>query len=205
MASRQPASERERLHPTAFGIVLTLGAAGLAASCARPPNAPGSRAVPAAPSTAGIPDTPVAAPSVVADVLRLRMVHEADSTELSAITLDPRGAPVVGGGLNVERPGEHGAFVSKLEADGDPAWTASLQGNASVTGLVADPSGNVWVAGWYRGALDAARLSLASRGNDRDGFVAKLSPTGSVLTLARFGDGSYHAATAITIEPSGRT
>jgi ankyrin repeat protein len=139
----------------------------------------------------------------VADVLLLRTVREADFTELSAVAVDRHGAVIVGGGLNVERPGEHSAFVRKLGAGGEPVWTTSFRGHAAVTGLAADPNGNVWVSGWFRGAIQAAPLALASRGTDRDAFIAKLSPAGPVLSLAQLGDGSYYAAAALALGRSG--
>ncbi|MBN1605103.1 MAG: hypothetical protein JW940_00645 [Polyangiaceae bacterium] len=204
MVDRRRSSLARNGGPFLVGVLPALGTAGFLASCSRPPGATGTPTGPTAHAAAPGANGTAKPQSAVADVLLLRTVHEADFTELTAVGVDGQGAVIVGGGLNVERPGEHSAFVRKLDAGGDPVWTTLLNGHAGVTGLVVDADGSVWVSGWFRDKLEAAPHAAVSRGTGRDGFVVKLSPAGVVLSLARYGDGSYYAATAIALDRSGR-
>jgi len=78
-------------------------------------------------------------------------------------------------------------FLAKIDSSGGIAWTSYLGGEGGdlANALTVDHEGNILVAGstWsngFRGADDAA-----SGGSDV--FVAKVSPTGSLLWATRFG------------------
>jgi len=163
-----------------------LALTAVAVSCAHAPNAPAATHAHAAPpSECG---KLCRAQGVVADVLLLRVYREADFTELSAIAIDPSGAPSWRW-AHVERPGS----TARSYASSNRTASRSdhvLAGNASVTGLVTDPVGNVWVVGWFREHWTLRRSPLLRR--ERPDASLRSCHRRVRACLARFGDGAYY-------------
>ena len=80
---------------------------------------------------------------------------------------------------------DNDAFISKLDPSGNFVWAKSITALQSYYcypyGIVADKSGNVFVAGSWRGTADfnpgAGVYNMAAQGLT-DGFVLKLNPNG---------------------------
>jgi hypothetical protein len=82
---------------------------------------------------------------------------------------------------------------------------ASAYGDGQVqTGLAVsvDKSGNILLAGAFRGSITLGGTTLTSAGEE-DAFIAKLSPTGQVMWAQKFGDARNQSATAIGADADG--
>ena len=86
-------------------------------------------------------------------------------------------------------------------------WTQHLSASANEQHqqVVADSSGNVYTTGYFCSAtMTAGSVSLANAGApDCDGFVQKVSATGSVLWASRFGGTGQDFPTSIAVDGSG--
>jgi len=85
------------------------------------------------------------------------------------------------------------AFVAKLRADGELAWSRRLGDDPNplgvdqqITAVTVDGDGNVIVSGTFTGSIDFGGLVLTST-EALDLFVAKLDPAGELLWAHRFG------------------
>jgi hypothetical protein len=95
-----------------------------------------------------------------------------------------------------------GGFAAKLDGTGAHVFSTSFGATTSaqeVTGVAADPSGNVFVGGSFSGTLTAGATVLTSAGLG-DLFVARLDPAGTPVWALRAGDatdqlGAIHLAT----------
>lgn len=91
------------------------------------------------------------------------------------------------------------AFVAKLGASGTLAFSTYLGGAGADKGLAIDldPAGNPYVAGSTEsGNFPRAAAMDTSLGGTRDGFLAKLTPSGNALTFSTYlgGAGNDHIA-----------
>lgn len=101
------------------------------------------------------------------------------------------------------------AFVAKLDSTGSVlVYSTYLGGNGNDfgNGIVADLSGNAYVAGKTGSTNFPTKnpLQPASGGGDDDAFVAKLDPTGSALVYSTYLGGSFmDEARAIAVDAAG--
>ncbi|MDI1480678.1 hypothetical protein [Polyangium sp. y55x31] len=108
-----------------------------------------------------------------------------------AITTDPSGSVILGGSfggtvdlgsgvLQASSPLSADIFVAKFSPDGEPLWSRRFgEGNAlglSLDGLVAAPSGHVYMAGTVHGDIDFGAGVLEATHTGMDVFVVKLDP-----------------------------
>ncbi len=82
---------------------------------------------------------------------------------------------------------ETAVFVAKLNSLGVFEWATGIGGKDYdfVSGLVTDPTGNIYLTGYFRGMFKAGN-ELSSTG-DYDIFVSKLAPDGTPLWVKQFG------------------
>jgi uncharacterized protein (TIGR03437 family) len=136
-----------------------------------------------------------------------------------AIQLDAQGNVYVVGynneffqGVDALQPGlVSGGFVSKLDPTGATLLFSSLvgaagvgvNGNSSLTGLAVDAAGNIYVAGNMVGTTLPTTPGVVQpsyhggQGAYGDGLIAKIAPTGPVVTLAPAGQVEAFAAESI--------
>jgi hypothetical protein len=112
-----------------------------------------------------------------------------------------KGSVNFGGAMLTMPATTFGGFAAKLDAGGAHVFSTAF-GDATfaqeVTGVAADPSGNVFVAGSFAGTLTAGATTLTSVGMN-DLFVARLDPGGTPVWALRAGDaqnqlGAVHVA-----------
>jgi hypothetical protein len=104
--------------------------------------------------------------------------------------------------------GGEDAFIAKLNPEGSAFVYSSYLGGSGADrgfGIAADASGNAYVTGWT-GSIDfpVADAVQAASGGIEDVFVAKLNPTGSMLTYSTYlgGSGSDYGR-GIAVDTSG--
>ena len=106
--------------------------------------------------------------------------------------------------------GGQDVFLAKYDADGNVVW-AGRGGSAGAdagNGVATDPSGNVFMTGYYTGTMSfydsSSQLSntLAQYGG-QDVFLVKYNPYGQVLWGARTGSPGTDAATALATDATG--
>ncbi|MEP7123964.1 MAG: hypothetical protein ABJE95_23760 [Byssovorax sp.] len=101
-----------------------------------------------------------------------------------------KGTVNFGGASLTMPPTTFGGFAAKLDATGAHVFSTSFGATTNaqeVTGVAADLSGNVFVAGSFSGTLTAGSTVLTSAGVG-DLFVARLDPAGTAVWANRAGD-----------------
>ncbi|MDC0685707.1 SBBP repeat-containing protein [Sorangium atrum] len=90
------------------------------------------------------------------------------------------------------------------EATGAPRWSARFgaAGKDVGYGVAADASGNLYVAGWFTGAVDFGAGPLVSAGGE-DIFLIKLDPLGNVIWSNRFGTDTDERGGAVAVDAAG--
>jgi hypothetical protein len=115
--------------------------------------------------------------------------------------------------MNVVMAGSRSSFPSgvptlltlrKLDPAGNELWseTFSVGGMGDARGVAVDAAGNIFLTGWFMGAVDFGGGSLASAG-DQDIFVAKFDSSGNHIWSQRYGGGVLDAAYGIALGDSG--
>ncbi|MCE9572490.1 MAG: hypothetical protein K8W52_04980, partial [Deltaproteobacteria bacterium] len=129
------------------------------------------------------------------------------------ITVDATGAVTVTGSFEGKlfagseqyaAVGQLDVLIAHYTADGTLAWVKTWGGEGTdiAGGVIADASGNLFVTGWYEGAVLFGKTALASKGN-RDVFAVKLSAAGEVQWAESFGDHDHDQGRAIAIDAHG--
>jgi len=104
---------------------------------------------------------------------------------------------------------ESGAFVVKLDTNGNPLWSrryGNATGQTVGNDVAVDGDGNVVLAGYLGGTVDVGNGPLTAQGS-RDALVAKLDPDGNALWSKRFGnaaDSNGDRAAAVAINAAGQ-
>lgn len=113
------------------------------------------------------------------------------------------GFPAQGSGVS----GNRDAFVMKFDESGDLLYTTLFAGAGDSSGqaIVADSSGNVYIAG----TTEAPNFPVTARawqtvfGGIADAFAAKLNSAGNLIYATYIGGTGQEAGTGIAIDPSG--
>ncbi len=92
--------------------------------------------------------------------------------------------------------GQSDGFLAKYDPQGNVLWALKIGGSnvEEIKSVAADPSGNVYVAGYFRGICDfdpsanTYTLSPSGGAGFQDGFLAKYDGLGNFLWAAKFGN-----------------
>jgi len=100
-------------------------------------------------------------------------------------------------------------LVAEVAADGTYAWAKRLGTGPTfddIFGLALDPAGNLLITGYFRetNVLDGTSYTVNS-GVNADGFVAKLSPTGTAIWVRQVGGPSDDFGYGLGLLPDGST
>jgi len=129
--------------------------------------------------------------------------------EVAAIAVDAGGNVMVAGsfwlmgtfdGLTLQAGDNPKAlFLLKYSSEGELLWGHSIGGTGikGLGGLTTDPAGNIFLAGFFGGALQLGDTTLQAEGST-DLFVAKLSADGQWNWAFREGKTSDTRASAVT-------
>jgi hypothetical protein len=99
-------------------------------------------------------------------------------------------------------------YLSKLDAAGNFVWAIQFggEGDDEVHSLATDAAGNVYLTGYFNGAVDfdpgAGMVTLTANGL-RDVFVAKYDPSGDLVWARRMGGVSAESGRGIQVDAFG--
>lgn len=104
----------------------------------------------------------------------------------------------------LQSTGQHEILVAKYSAAGVPLWSKRFgDPNDQISSAIGvDGSGNVVIAGSFKGTVDFGGGTLTSAGNS-DAFVAKLDAAGNHLWSKRFGGPAYQEASSLAVGAAG--
>jgi hypothetical protein len=116
---------------------------------------------------------------------------------------DFEGGLDLGGGL-LTSAGDRDVFVVKLDPDGHHSWSKRFGDHLDqvAVSIAADASGNVLVAGSFRGSIDLGGGPLESESYD-DVYVVKLGSAGDHLWSKRFGGSNVQEVAGVAIDAAG--
>lgn len=108
------------------------------------------------------------------------------------------------GSTNLTSAGSGDIFVLKLNSAGNILWAKRMGGNSNDEGfgIASDPTGNVYVTGYFHGTADFGAFSLTSQGM-ADVFIAKLDGAGNVLWVKQIRSDQSEIAYGIAVDSSG--
>lgn len=110
--------------------------------------------------------------------------------------------------FNLVSTGETDIYILKLDGNGDFIWAKSIGGaaNENVKSITIDLSGDVYVTGFYRDAVDfdpsAATYHLTSNG-EVDVYILKLNANGNLIWAKSMGGPSMDFGNDIITDSSG--
>lgn len=138
--------------------------------------------------------------------------------DIKAIAVDQSGNVFTGGNFastadfdpssavyNLTSSGSWEGFVSKLDVNGDFQWAIKIGSTLAdyVYDIATDNTGNVYVSGGFQGTVDfdpsASVVSLTSVAS-QDGYIAKYSPTGSLVWVKQIGGTSQIDLFTLTVD-----
>lgn len=98
-----------------------------------------------------------------------------------------------------------GSLTSQAQTSSAPAW-ADARGisSGSVTKAVTDAAGNTYVTGIFDAAapVEIGGTTLTSQGGN-DGYLAKLTPGGTLAWVRQFGSTGYDACQGVAVDATG--
>jgi hypothetical protein len=96
-------------------------------------------------------------------------------------------------------------FIAKYSPTGVHLWSkkfGSAGGTDVAFGVATDPSGNIFVTGYFNNTVDFGNgIGLVSAGGI-DAFIAKYAPNGATLWSRRMGAGGTDVSLSVTVDPS---
>ena len=108
------------------------------------------------------------------------------------------------GSTQISGNGSDDAFVAKLSSSGSWTWAVKADCSSSDKGnaIAVDSSGNAYIAGHFYGTINFGSTSLTS-GGSYDGFISKLSSSGSWQWAVKVSGIAGYEADGIAVDSSG--
>ena len=139
---------------------------------------------------------------------------EAGNQYVSSVAIDATGAIYIGGNVSgtadfgggpLVSKGGSDPYVAKLDSSGAHVWS-KIYGDAAdpqyVSGIALTPSGQLMVAGLFRGTVNLGGADLVSTG-ELNSFLGKLEPSGAHVWSKRFGNPPGDDFSAIATDKDG--
>ena len=94
-------------------------------------------------------------------------------------------------------------FIAKQDSAGTFLWIAKAGGTLDdkAFAVAVAPSGDIYVAGVYKGTATFGAYTFTSSGGSQDVFVAKLNSSGNFIWAKSFGGSDVDIATDIAVDP----
>jgi hypothetical protein len=101
--------------------------------------------------------------------------------------------------------GSADAFVAKYDPDGNALWVKQAGGIDHDEGqnIAADPLGNIYVTGRFRGQANFDAVVLVSEDGSDDVFVAKYDRNGNLLWAEKGGGSGQDSGSGVTVDAFG--
>ncbi len=114
-------------------------------------------------------------------------------------------ASVFGPTISLTTNGYSDIYVSKSDANGNFLWAEVFGGALADRGydIAVDPSGNIYVTGYYQGSATFGSTTLTSSGGSQDIFILKLDNAGNVLWVKSEGGAEGDTGYGITFDNLG--
>lgn len=168
--------------------------------------------------SAGAADTYLAKFSPSGDLLWGRQVASASYETPSALVVTPSGNAYLAGefrdstsfgSINFSGSYSLNCFIAKYGPTGDVEWVQSAggQANSQIRSASLDPSGNLYVGGFFESNIVFAGSSLIPARGRQDFFAAKLSSQGNLQWIRTGGAYTGYTGVAlnsISVSPSGK-
>jgi len=109
-------------------------------------------------------------------------------------------------GASGSMPGNTNLYVSKVNAEGTALLYTTILGGSSDEesyGLALDSQGNAWVTGETRSSNFPANALSITYGGNGDAFIAKLSPTGTLLGSGYLSEAAHDVGYAVAVDAQG--
>lgn len=110
---------------------------------------------------------------------------------------------------NLLSSGNVDQFISKYDPDGNLLWAKSIDGTStpylpSITELVSDSSGNIYIVGYFEETIDVnlsdSESQILTSNGDEDIFILKLDRNGNYIWSGAIGGIEQDRANAIAID-----
>lgn len=130
------------------------------------------------------------------------------------ISVTPNGESVVTGSFlsamqigssNYTTNGLSDVFIAKYDSEGNPIWSTAFGGTQTDNGfaITCDDEGNIYAGGSFMQSMQVGSQSLTSNG-EWDVYVAKFSPTGSLVWANSFGGSLNDRLNGLLVDGQGR-
>jgi hypothetical protein len=131
----------------------------------------------------------------------------ADASGNSYVTGYFSSTTMVLGSYTLTQTGMKDIFLAKYDSNGNILWAKNASGNDQdySRSITLDPTGNVWITGYFQSTnLAIGTTTLINGGGGfSDIFVLKFDINGNTLLGKRFGVGSHEQGYSISADPSG--
>jgi len=137
----------------------------------------------------------------------LRIAPDGDIYLSASVTLDLAGAsvPFDFAGQTLNGLGREDQLIARLDPSLTPRWARVHGGTQQdrAVSLDLDASGNLTVAGFFRGSAGFGGSSFTTPTNEVDLVLAKYDPSGTHILSVRFGGTDAEGPSRIKIDPEG--
>lgn len=141
-------------------------------------------------------------------------VGGAGNDEALDITNDGQGGFVISGfysfgvdfnGTQLTSAGEIDGYVARTNSQGSVTWVKQFGGTGSDAAYAnaLDASGNIFVSGYFSGAMTVDGIAVASTNNTQDVFLAKLDPAGNLEWIETFGGTDHDFVYDLAVDQAG--
>lgn len=101
--------------------------------------------------------------------------------------------------------GDNDLFLAKYDLNGNLLWAKSEGGSMSdkALAITADASGNVYIAGYFKDAINFGGVAPLTGAGDRDIYLAKYDSNGNFLWVRTAGSSGRDEAKSVMCDPAG--
>jgi hypothetical protein len=99
---------------------------------------------------------------------------------------------------------QYGSYVARFDSGGNPIWGKGLAGGNTISDLLVDSAGTIYLGGGFSGTIDFGAGPYSSLGpNDEDAFLARLDSSGSPIGAKVVAGAGTPSVFSFGLAPSG--